>query len=56
MTVQQEQLPVAVDVEEEDLDELTLLVADNSTSYFGVTHRDRPAHCQALPCAGDARW
>ena len=36
---------------EGDLDELTLLVADNSTSYFGVTHRTgrriaKPYHAQ----------
>ena len=46
MTVQQEQLPVAVDVEEEDLDELTLLVADNSTIATSVS-RTGPAG--ALP-------
>eukprot|EP00964_Phaeocystis_antarctica_P152329 scaffold120152_cov66-Phaeocystis_antarctica.AAC.3 len=38
---------------EGDLDELTLLVADNSTSYFGVTHRTgrriaKPYHAQVM--------
>ena len=45
---------------EGDLDELTLLVADNSTSYFGVTHRTgrriaKPYHAQVMR-GGKVGW